>query len=140
MARSGTCFCGSIEVEMTGEPVVMGYCHCRSCRSWSGGPVNALTLWKAEAVRVTKGEEHLATFDKGGFSQRQFCRLCGGHVMARHPSVGLIDVFAAMLPDMPFLPSVHVHYAQTVLPMKDGLPKYRDFPAGFGGSNETIAE
>ena len=35
---------------MTGAPEGMGYCHCRSCRSWSGGPVNAFTLWKPEAV------------------------------------------------------------------------------------------
>ena len=27
----------------------MGYCHCRSCRSWSGGPVNAFSLWKPES-------------------------------------------------------------------------------------------
>jgi hypothetical protein len=27
-----------------------------------------------------------------------------------------------------------------VLPMKDGLPKLKDFPAAFGGSGESIAE
>jgi hypothetical protein len=27
-----------------------------------------------------------------------------------------------------------------VLPMKDGLPKLKDFPAELGGSGETIAE
>mgnify|MGYP006899058352 CR=1 FL=1 len=29
--------------------------------------------------------------------------------------------------------------AETVLPMKDGLPKLKDFPAEFGGSGETVA-
>jgi hypothetical protein len=28
----------------------------------------------------------------------------------------------------------------TVLPMCDGLPKLKDFPAEFGGSGEVIAE
>jgi hypothetical protein len=39
-----------------------------------------------------------------------------------------------------FSPGVHVNYAETVLPMKDGLPKFKDFPAAFGGSGEQIAE
>jgi hypothetical protein len=52
----------------------------------------------------------------------------------------LVDVFAATLPTLKFGPGVHVNYAETVLPMKDGLPKFRDFPAEFGGSGEQIAE
>jgi hypothetical protein len=39
-----------------------------------------------------------------------------------------------------FEPGLHVHYAETTLPMKDGLPKFKDFPAEFGGSGETVAE
>jgi putative chitinase len=38
----------------------MGFCHCRSCRSWSAGPVNAFTLWKPENVKVTKGADLIA--------------------------------------------------------------------------------
>jgi hypothetical protein len=37
-------------------------------------------------------------------------------------------------------PGVHVNYAETVLPMRDGLPKFKDFPAQFGGSGEQVAE
>ena len=57
--HKGECFCGAVHVEVSGEPEAMGYCHCRSCRSWSGGPVNAFTLWKPNAVRVTAGAEQL---------------------------------------------------------------------------------
>jgi hypothetical protein len=60
--------------------------------------------------------------------------------MTNHPSLGLVDVYAATLPTLKFRPSVHVNYAETVLPMRDGLPKFRDFPADFGGSGEEIAE
>ena len=55
-------------------------------------------------------------------------------------STGRIDVFAATIPTLPFTPGVHVNYAETVLPMRDGLPKLKDFPAEFGGSGESIAE
>ena len=137
---AGACFCGAVELRVTGHPTAMGYCHCWSCRSWSGGPVNAFSLWPPEAVRVTKGAEHVATYAKTPMSERQYCRLCGGHLMARHPPLELVDVFAATIPDLPFAPAVHVNYAETVLPMHDGLPKLRDFPAEFGGSGEVVPE
>ncbi len=140
MMHVGSCFCGAVQLEVSGEPAAMGYCHCRSCRSWSAGPVNAFTLWKPESVRVTAGAEDVATYQKTAFSQRQYCRKCGGHLMNKHPSIGLVDVFAATIPTLAFAPAVHINYAETVLPMRDGLPKLKDFPAEFGGTGEAIAE
>src|SRR6201999_1251589 len=84
MKLSGKCFCGAVEIEVSGAPEAMGYCHCSSCRSWSGGPVNAFSLWKPEAVRITAGAEHVATFQKTALSQRKYCAKCGGHLMTDH--------------------------------------------------------
>lgn len=140
MSYIGSCFCGAVKIEVTGSPEAMGYCHCNSCRSWSASPVNAFTLWKADAVRITAGAEHVATFQKTAFSQRKYCKLCGGHLMAGHQPVGLIDVYAATIPTLKFVPAVHVNYAETVLPMKDGLPKMKDFPAELGGSGVLVPE
>ena len=138
--HKGTCFCGAVEIEVTGKPEAMGYCHCRSCRSWSAGPVNAFTLWKPENVQVTKGTEFLGGFKKTEMSDRQFCTKCGGHLMTGHPAFGLIDVYAATIPSVEFLPSVHVNYSESVLRMKDGLPKLKDFPAELGGSGVAVPE
>ena len=136
----GHCFCGAVTIEVTGEPAAAGYCHCTSCRSWSAGPVNAFTLWKTEAVTVTQGEDHIGEYHKNERSYRQWCKVCGGHLLTRHPLWDLVDVYAATIADFPFAPGVHVNYESTVLPIKDGLPKLKDFPAEFGGSGETIAE
>jgi hypothetical protein len=138
--HKGGCFCGAVAIEVSGEPEASGYCHCRSCRSWSGGPVNAFTLWKPDAVRVVKGAEHVAVFHKTPASARTYCKVCGGHLLTRHPALGLVDVFAATLPTLAFHPAVHVNYAETVLPMRDGLPKFKDFPADAGGSGEMVVE
>src|SRR5215203_2818309 len=140
MARVGSCFCGAVQLEVTGAPEAMGYCHCRSCRSWSGGPVNAFSLWKPQAVRITAGEDYVATFAKTETSARKYCRKCGGHLMTNHPPFDLVDVFTATIPTLAFAPGLHVNYAETVLPMRDGLPKLKDFPAEFGGSGEAVAE
>ena len=91
-------------------------------------------------MKVTRGAEHLATYAKTAASERQFCRKCGGHLMTNHPGFGLVDVYAATLPTVSFKPGVHVNYAETVLPMRDGLPKLRDFPAELGGSGASVPE
>jgi hypothetical protein len=102
--------------------------------------VNAFSLWKPSAVRVKSGAEHVATFAKTPMSERQYCAKCGGHLMANHPPLGLVDVFAATIPTLNFAPAVHVNYAEAVLPIRDGLPKLKDFPKEFGGSGEVVAE
>lgn len=138
--HNGNCFCGAVEIEVSGAPAAMGYCHCESCRSWSAGPVNAFTLWNPADVKVTRGAEFIGHFSKTAMSDRQFCTKCGGHLMTDHPPLGLTDVYAATIPTLAFAPGVHVNYAQTVLRMHDGLPKLKDFPAELGGSGEAVAE
>jgi hypothetical protein len=137
---AGTCFCGAVGIEASGEPQVMGFCHCTSCRHWSAAPINAFTIWKGSDVKVTKGEENLGSYARNGTHDRKFCKLCGGHVLSAMPATDVVDIFAPMIPDLSFKPMVHLHYAETVLPMRDGLPKYKDYPASFGGSDELMAE
>jgi len=136
----GRCFCGAVELVVTGEAVGAGYCHCESCRSWSASPVNAFTLWKPESVKITNGEEHVGTYNMTERSYRKWCKICGGHLMTAHPQWDLIDVFAATIPDFPFSPGVHVNYQDTVLRMNDGLPKLKDFPKELGGTGEMMEE
>lgn len=138
--RRGSCFCGMVEVEVRGEPEQAGFCHCTSCRHWSAGPVNAFTLWKPANFRVIRGGDDLGSFQKSETSIRHWCNRCGGHVYTEHPTFELVDVYAAVLPDLPFEPAVHVQYQSTVHPMRDGLPKMRDFPAELGGTGETMNE
>lgn len=138
--HKGSCFCGAVEIEVAGTPEEMGYCHCSSCRSYSGEPVSTFILWKSDKVKVTKGAEFLAGFNKMGMSDRQFCRKCGGHLMTRHPGLGITDVRPGVIPGIAFKPVVHLNYAETVWRMKDGLPKLKDFPAHAGGSGELLPE
>lgn len=140
ISHVGECFCGAVKFAVSGEPAAMGYCHCASCRHWSAGPVNAFSLWPPGAVKVMHGAEHIATYNKTPVSYRKWCKVCGGHLFTEHPTLGVTDVFAALLPTLSFKPGVHVNYQETVLRLHDGLPKLKDFPAEMGGSGETLAE
>jgi hypothetical protein len=129
-----------VQFTLSGAPAAMGYCHCDSCRHWSAGPVNAFTLWAPEAVKVTRGADKIDTYHKTARSLRKWCKSCGGHLFTEHPHWKLIDVYAATIPRLQFKPGVHVHYQETVLPIKDGLPKFKDVPAEMGGSGTQMPE
>jgi hypothetical protein len=125
---------------VAGSPAAMGYCHCTSCRSWSAGPVNAFSLWPPEALTVTKGADKVASYQKTKLSIRKWCKTCGGHLFTEHPLWNLVDVYAAVIPSYAFEPQLHVNYQETVLPMRDGLPKQKDLPREMGGSGEVVQE
>ncbi len=136
----GQCFCGAVKFKVQGNPAGMGFCHCESCRLWSAGPVNAFTLWNPESVQITEGEDNIATYNKTPGSSRKWCETCGGHIFTDHPEMGLIDVYAALIPDFPFEAGIHVHYQEATLQIKDGLPKMKDVPKEMGGSGINLPE
>jgi len=45
-----------------------------------------------------------------------------------------------VIPDFPYRPAVHVHYQETVLRIRDGLPKMKDVPKEMGGSGVSLPE
>lgn len=137
--RTAHCACGAVEVQITGDPIAMAYCHCESCRSWLGAPIHAASLWPTDNVAVTQGEDHLAIYVRTEESLRHFCTSCGAPVLIRHPNMGMTDVPAGSVSELTFQPTIHVHYAEKVMQVRDGLPKYAAMPAADGGG-ELIAE
>jgi hypothetical protein len=135
----GSCYCGAVEVEASGDPLDMGYCHCNECRRYSTAPFSIFTLWKPESVKITKGADSLGKFHSSEMSDRRYCTKCGGHVMIDHPTLGLADVRVA-LNGLTFKPTVHLNYEDKMMSIKDGLPKLKDFPTAIGGSGQTMSE
>ena len=97
------------EIEATGEPAVMGFCHCDSCRTWLAAPVHGFMLWPQANVKVVKGADQLGLYKKTENSHRQFCRSCGAAVLVGHPGLGMTDVMSVRLPS--FVVSTEVLFA-----------------------------
>ena len=137
--HTGKCYCGAVEIEASGDPIDMGFCHCENCRRYSTAPVSLFTLWKPDQVNITKGADSLGKFKSSEMSDRRYCTKCGGHVMIDHPTLGLADV-RVPLSNFSFKPTVHLNYEEKVLRVTDGLPKLKDFPKEIGGSGATLPE
>jgi len=52
--------------------------------------------------------------------------------------MNLVDIYAALIPQLAFEPAVHVHYQETVLHIRDGKPKMKDMPEEMGGSGISL--
>jgi hypothetical protein len=134
------CTCGAVELEISGDPAAQVLCHCSSCRGWLSAPLHAAALWPSPSVKVTKGADTLGTYKKTENSHRQFCKTCGAAVQVLHPGMGMTDVPAGSVKGFNYQPALHVHYGEKVMTVRDGLPKFRDFPKEFGGSGDMLAE
>lgn len=142
MTYHAQCSCGAVQLEAEGEPIVQCYCHCNSCRSLTGSPVNAPVLWPRAKVRYTSGEDKLRRYSGSGHPEGGVfsCGICNGLVGVYLPEPDLFDIFAGLISDLDFKPTVHLNYENAVLPIRDGLPKLKDMPEEWGGSGEFLAE
>ena len=137
--KKARCACGAVELDIKGEPPIMALCHCDSCRSWLSAPVHAAALWPTDDVTVARGEDNLGVYVRTEASLRHFCKDCGAAVFIRHPEMGMTDVPAGSVEDLDYKPSIHVHYAERVMDVRDGLPKFAAMPAA-DGTGEMIPE
>ena len=78
--RSGRCLCGQASYRLTGEPVRVRTCWCRSCqRIAANGTVNMAVQ---ASVLVIEGDlcEYGSVADSGHHVIRRFCPVCGTHL------------------------------------------------------------
>jgi hypothetical protein len=139
----GTCYCGAVKIKCQGEPMKKILCSCRSCQHWTGGFGNMGCLYPQDKVTI-EGETKVfcKSPDSGMPSHRTFCATCGGNVMNAHPKQGLLDICAGTLNAFPFKPDVFLNYCdeERQIVYKDGIPKFKDVPGKFGGSNMLVDE
>ena len=142
MAYHARCACGAVQLKADGEPVVQCYCHCNSCRSFTGSPVSTPVLWPKANIHFTAGEDKLKRYSKSGHPEggRYSCSICNGVVGAYLADADLFDIFSGLLSDLDFKPTVHINYENVVLPIRDGLPKFKNMPEDWGGSGELFEE
>ena len=138
---NGACYCGAVKIIAVGDPKAVLVCHCRDCARWFGS-LNMATLFERDKVTVTGETVEVTNTPPEGKDQgsyRTTCVKCKGNVLNDHPGMGLTDVCSGIL-DRPFEPAFHINYQSATWKIKDGLPKFKDLPAPFGGSDETMPE
>lgn len=130
------CRCGEVKLRLGAEPLTQLYCHCDDCRTAHGAAYVAASIYPAQSVEILDGTPRAIVVKQ---TQRMACASCGTHLFSEIASVGLRSVNGFLLPQDRFAPRLHIQCQHAVLPIVDGLPHYKGFPAAFGGSEEFVA-
>src|SRR5229473_2260904 len=54
-----SCHCGAVRYEVSADPLDAKICHCRTCQSLHGAPMQWAAIFHKRHVRLTRGIEHL---------------------------------------------------------------------------------
>ncbi len=118
-----------MEYELTEPPLGAGYCHCTRCQRRTGTAASPSALVAPGSLRVTAGEDLLASWDPPDGFKKVFCSACGGALWAQSP--GDPDVVAVRMGTFDSDPGVRPSYRQFTAyaapwePIPDdGLPRY----------------
>jgi hypothetical protein len=125
---AGSCLCGQVSFELSGELRPVIYCHCQQCRKTSGHFV-AATAVKHENLKITS-DASLAWYRSSATAERGFCSNCGSSLFWRPDHGDYMSVMAGALESPTgteggehiFTADAGDYYA-----IEDELPKYAQY-------------
>ena len=92
--RTASCTCGQLRIEVKGEPVGVGVCHCLACQSRTGSVFAALAAFPSPYWTSGTATEYVRTGDRGSKFRFRFCPVCGSTVY--HTEEGVDRDFVAV--------------------------------------------
>ncbi len=82
---TGSCLCGDVTYEITGDPVFTAHCCCTDCQKASGADHITLAFYKDIQVNISGVlAEYSVIADSGNTNTRIFCPRCGGRLFGRN--------------------------------------------------------
>jgi hypothetical protein len=129
------CRCGAVEIEIAGEPLAQFFCHCDDCQAVHGGAYAPESAYRADSVRVTRGEPLTWKLKR---NPRYTCPACGTRLFIDVLGLNIRGVNGFLLPRERFQPQFHMQCQFAVRAIVDELPHYKSRPARFGGSDDTV--
>jgi hypothetical protein len=127
----GSCLCGAVAWETTGDLEVMSHCHCSRCRKAHGAAFATYVMCPAEAFQ-RRGE--VVRYESSPGLHRSFCGRCGSVVPDQEPWQGRVFVPVGPLDDDPGVrPMAHIFAASKApwFEIPDSLPRFDAYPPGI---------
>jgi len=90
IVRKGSCLCGRVHFETTGNPFTFVVCHCHNCKKSSGAAFMANAFFSPKNLKIT-GQEHVKEYSdsnttSGNTLTRSFCSECGSSLFITSPT------------------------------------------------------
>lgn len=129
---SGSCQCGAVRFQVSGEFEAFFLCHCQRCRKDTGS-AHASNLFSSKAtLNWVSGHENIRTYRVPDTRHaKSFCVTCGAAVPSQQAGGALLVVPAGSLDSaIDIRPNAHICYSSAAewddgletIPKLDGLP------------------
>lgn len=92
-ALEGSCLCGAVRIELSGEPDRVGICHCLDCRKKSGGIFTSWAIYPVSQVKVTG---RTASHVRNDYA-RHVCPVCASPLYETQAGSDEAEVFLGVL-------------------------------------------
>ena len=131
---TGSCLCGAMKYEITGEPQRFVHCHCSRCRKATGtGHASNLFLEPA-SLKWLAGEDQFRSYKVPEAKRftNAFCANCGSRMPRRLKDTNAVIIPAGSLDgDAPLKPAARIFYDSRAPWSCDagGLPVHPEYPS-----------
>jgi hypothetical protein len=135
MKFEGSCLCGSVQYQLSGEAKTFYHCHCSRCRKASGTGHATNIMVKVDDFAWKQGEQLLKKF-KVPEAERfytQFCSQCGSSMPRSVPELGMVVIPAGSLDnEVDLQPKARIFWdSRTAWSCAgDALPVFAEYPPG----------
>lgn len=132
-STSGSCLCGEVRYEISGNVGIFQYCHCSRCRKFTGSVHSANLLVRPEQFRWLSGEERVGRFEPPCTRHftTAFCRQCGSSLPWHAKTGKAVVVPAGTLDGHPGIePMQNIFCASRASWYREAgeLPNYEELP------------
>lgn len=104
-SKTASCYCGQLRIEVQGELLGVGVCHCLACQQRTGSVFAALAGFRAPYTVTGNATEFVRTGDHGSQFRFRFCPVCGSNVFHTEEGVeGRVSVAVGAFADPSFAP------------------------------------
>jgi hypothetical protein len=129
----GSCLCGVVSYEISGNLGIFQYCHCSRCRKFSGSAHSANLLVKPGQFRWLTGHDQVGRYEPAGTKHfaTSFCHNCGSSLPWQTKSARSVVIPAGTLDSHPGIePNQNIYYASraTWYRQASDLVKYDELP------------
>ena len=130
---TGSCLCGKVRYEITGNLGIFQYCHCSRCRKFTGSAHAANLLVKPEQFKWLTGEAMVGRFEHPDAKHfaTSFCKHCGSSLPWLGQTGKAVVVPAGTLDDDPQIrPHQNIFWGSRAQWYVDAseLVKYEELP------------
>ena len=130
---TGSCLCGAVEYQITGNMEIFQYCHCSRCRKFTGSAHASNLFVSPEQFTWLKGEELVVNFlpEETKYFATAFCKKCGSSLPWKSKGSEVIIVPAGTLDKSPGIePIQNIFFESRAEWYKPSnlLPEYAELP------------